>query len=120
MRRKARRQGSLLPIVLIAAGALLVLGVLIWQIVRSTTSQAGETPGQPVTGQNIPHPEIERVTLEDAREALDNQQAVFLDVRDGGSFETGHIPGALNIPLAQLESRLVELDASQWIITYCT
>jgi rhodanese-related sulfurtransferase len=31
-----------------------------------------------------------------------------------------HIPGSLSIPLAEIETRLSELDPNQWIITYCT
>ena len=35
--------------------------------------------------------------------------AVILDVRDAGDWRAGHAPGAVNIPLAQLISRLTEL-----------
>lgn len=35
--------------------------------------------------------------------------AVILDVRDAGDWDAAHAPGALNIPLAQLVSRLTEL-----------
>ena len=31
----------------------------------------------------------------------------------------GHLPGALNIPLRQLEQRLVELPLKQEIVAYC-
>ena len=42
-----------------------------------------------------------------------------LDVRPSDEFELGHVPGALNIPLRELETRLAELDPSQEIIAYC-
>ncbi len=45
---------------------------------------------------------------------LDSEQApLVLDVRSGDEFsgETGHIPGALNIPLAEIENRLEQLGA---------
>jgi len=35
--------------------------------------------------------------------------AVILDVRDPADFRAGHAPGAVNIPLAQLVSRLADL-----------
>ena len=35
--------------------------------------------------------------------------AVILDVRDLGDWAAGHAPGAVNIPLAQLMSRLTQL-----------
>jgi 3-mercaptopyruvate sulfurtransferase SseA len=63
---------------------------------------------------------VVRVSLVDAKSAFDAKVAVFLDVRAVESFDQAHIPGALNIPLDQLEARLSELDPNAWIITYCT
>ena len=34
-------------------------------------------------------------------------------------FAAGHIPGAVNIPLSDLEKHLNELDARQEIVAYC-
>ena len=42
-----------------------------------------------------------------------------LDVRPHDEFEAGHLPGAINIPLADLEARLAELDPAQQIVAYC-
>ena len=66
------------------------------------------------------HHEIQRVPLQQAKAAFDARSAVFLDVRGSSFYAFSHIPGALNIPLADLETRLNELDPSQWIIPYCT
>ena len=73
------------------------------------TSPAVEVPG-----------EVQRITLEESKAAFDNEAAIFLDVRSAGSFGAGHIPGALSIPLAEVQARIGELDPNQWIITYCT
>jgi 3-mercaptopyruvate sulfurtransferase SseA len=64
--------------------------------------------------------EVPRVSLEEAKSALDAGSAIFLDVRSQQSYESQHIPGALNIPLPDMEARLGELDKAEWIITYCT
>lgn len=61
-----------------------------------------------------------RVSLEEAKAAFDSRAAVFVDVRSEAAYTEGHIPGALSIPLAELELRLDELNPDQWIITYCT
>ena len=45
--------------------------------------------------------------------------ATVLDVRPEDEFAHGHVPDALNIPLAQLERRLAELPADQEIVAYC-
>jgi rhodanese-related sulfurtransferase/DNA-binding transcriptional ArsR family regulator len=42
-----------------------------------------------------------------------------LDVRPADEFASGHLPGAVNIPLDQLEARLSELDTSQDVVAYC-
>jgi ArsR family transcriptional regulator len=56
------------------------------------------------------------------RELLDRLRcgaALVLDVRPEDEFRQGHLPGALNIPLAQLERRLAELPADKEIVAYC-
>jgi len=57
----------------------------------------------------------------DLKRALEEQkdQIFLLDVRDRGGFQQGQIPGAKNIPLKELESRLKELPKDQEIVTYC-
>jgi rhodanese-related sulfurtransferase/DNA-binding transcriptional ArsR family regulator len=42
-----------------------------------------------------------------------------LDVRPADEFALGHLPGAVNIPLRELEARLAELDGAQEIVAYC-
>jgi phage shock protein E len=46
--------------------------------------------------------------------------ARLVDVRSAGEFAAGHIPGAINIPVQQLQARLGELkpkDAA--VVVYC-
>jgi rhodanese-related sulfurtransferase/DNA-binding transcriptional ArsR family regulator len=42
-----------------------------------------------------------------------------LDVRPSDEFDLGHLPGAVNIPLRDLEARLAEIDPSHEIVAYC-
>lgn len=42
-----------------------------------------------------------------------------LDVRPEDEYEAGHIPGARNISLTDLERRMSELDPKQVIVAYC-
>ncbi len=44
---------------------------------------------------------------------------VVLDVRSREGFKEGHIPGAVNIPLQELEGRLKELPKDREVISYC-
>jgi hypothetical protein len=117
-RRKQQNTSTLMPLALIGLGAVLIIGVLIWQGIQSGGTSATLVPTN--IGQSIPEPGIQRVGLEVAKTAFDGGEAVFLDVRDSNSYASGRIPGAVNIPLGQLESRVKELDPDKWIITYCT
>ncbi len=113
-------RSNLLPLVLVIAGLLLVAGVVYWQVTRTARGKAAAVATETIAQENIPAPEIQRVSLEDAIDAYESKTAVFVDVRDADSYHQGHIPGAINIPLGQLESRAGELDANRWIITYCS
>jgi ArsR family transcriptional regulator len=55
------------------------------------------------------------VLLERARDGL----VTVLDVRPPEEYAQGHIPGALNIPLDLLESRVAELSSEREIVAYC-
>ena len=43
----------------------------------------------------------------------------LIDVRQPGEYETGHIPGAKLIPIADLSKRLAEIDRSKPTLIYC-
>jgi phage shock protein E len=46
--------------------------------------------------------------------------ALLLDVRTAEEFAEGHLPGALNVPVNELEARLAELEPkSRPIVVYC-
>ena len=46
--------------------------------------------------------------------------ALLLDVRSPGEFESGHLEGARNIPVGELEKRVAELGAKETkIVVYC-
>ena len=44
---------------------------------------------------------------------------IIVDIRDDVSFDEGHIPGAINIPLDELGYRVFSLDKTKDIIVYC-
>lgn len=46
-------------------------------------------------------------------------EVVVLDVRPEQEYRSGHIPGALSLPLAELEQRLAELPRGKQIVAYC-
>jgi hypothetical protein len=130
-----------MPVIMVAAGVVLILGAVFWSMNIGRGRPAAEGPtsdeltGQPVQAGNlatlappsgaqpearIPFPDIPRVSLEDAKTAFDAKSAVFIDTRGEPYFSTGHIPGAISMTDNEVLSRLNELDPNTWIITYCT
>ncbi len=116
-----KRKTTQFPIaILVAGGFLLILAAAILFMQNrpnpdnSLLPTAVNPQGEQATS------EIPRVSLEDAKAALDANSAVFVDVRGDSLYTVSHIPGALSIPLTELENHLDELNPADWIITYCT
>jgi NADPH-dependent 2,4-dienoyl-CoA reductase/sulfur reductase-like enzyme/peroxiredoxin family protein/rhodanese-related sulfurtransferase/TusA-related sulfurtransferase len=51
--------------------------------------------------------------------SFDRQETILLDVRTEMEFESGHLPGAINIPVDDLRRRLSDLNKEKLILTYC-
>lgn len=62
---------------------------------------------------------MEPVSHEDLLNRTRDGLVTVLDVRPKDEFALGHLPGAVNIPLDELESRLSEIDNTQEVIAYC-
>jgi rhodanese-related sulfurtransferase len=43
----------------------------------------------------------------------------LVDVRSSSEYASGHVPGAVNIPLEQIEARLLDLDPSRPLVLIC-
>lgn len=63
--------------------------------------------------------EMEPVSREELMERVGKGLVTVLDVRPADEFAAGHLPGAVNMPLRELESRLSELDPAQEVVAYC-
>jgi ArsR family transcriptional regulator len=62
---------------------------------------------------------MEPVSRTELMRRTQDDLVTVLDVRPLDEFEVGHLPGALNIPLGELEARLAELDPDREIVAYC-
>jgi rhodanese-related sulfurtransferase len=54
-----------------------------------------------------------------ATRLINDTNAIVLDVRASGEFESGHLPNARNIPLDDLERRAGDLPAGRPVIVCC-
>ncbi len=65
---------------------------------------------------------IKEVSIDDVKKMIDDKAKItILDVRDKDEFETGYIPGAVNLSRGMLEFRINTLipDKNTTIIVYC-
>jgi rhodanese-related sulfurtransferase/DNA-binding HxlR family transcriptional regulator len=63
--------------------------------------------------------DTEQVTREELLARVAAGTAIVVDVRPEEEYAAGHIPGALSVPLDELEARLAELPNGTEIVAYC-
>ena len=63
---------------------------------------------------------VPRMSLSEFKKAVDGGLVLVVDVRDAASYAGWHIPGAISIPLTDVEKAAPELKrAKKPIVTYC-
>ena len=62
-----------------------------------------------------------RATPQDVTLLINRSKATIVDVRDAKEFAEGHLPEARNIPLAELDKRIAELEKfkSKSVVVVC-
>jgi rhodanese-related sulfurtransferase len=61
------------------------------------------------------------IDIERFESLLENSNITILDIRDNASYLKGHIPGAMLLPLQEVETRGNEfIDIGNPIVTYCS
>jgi rhodanese-related sulfurtransferase len=63
--------------------------------------------------------DLEPVPAEELLRRARKGLVTVLDVRPPEEFAAGHLPGALNIPIRELEKRLRELPKGKEVVAYC-
>jgi len=59
------------------------------------------------------------ITAQQAKTLLDmNKTVVFVDVRDQTLYDSGHIPGAVLIPVLEIKDRLAEIPKNKQVVVY--
>ena len=80
--------------------------------------------------QTVPPPQaivdsntVPRISTEQLKGLLETATAIVIDVRTPESFAAGHIVGAINVPLPDVESRareLRDLARGRAVVAYCS
>lgn len=62
---------------------------------------------------------LEAVSFDDLRRKLADGLVTLVDVRPPDEFADGHVPGALNVPLGELDLWLSDRSAGMEVVAYC-
>lgn len=67
----------------------------------------------------VAHDELAPIGLEELSTRLRRRDTVVIDVRPVEEYRSGHIPGAISLPLPELSRRIRALPAGVLVIAYC-
>jgi rhodanese-related sulfurtransferase/DNA-binding transcriptional ArsR family regulator len=59
------------------------------------------------------------VSRDELLSMVSNADVVVVDVRPAEEYTEGHLPGAVSVPLDELEARLAELPPGREVVAYC-
>ena len=110
----ARREGKFVFYSLADEAVLDLLAAL-----RHLAEQNVAEVGQVIRSYFNDRDSLEPMSREKLLEQSRTGAVTVLDVRPPDEFALGHLPGAVNIPLRELETRLAEFDPAQEIVAYC-
>jgi rhodanese-related sulfurtransferase len=63
--------------------------------------------------------ELEPIPRDELMKRVRAGLVTVLDVRPPEEYAFGHVPGAVNVPLSELESHLQQFDPRQEVVAYC-
>jgi rhodanese-related sulfurtransferase len=90
------------------------------EIHPATTTAASASAQQPPAAQSAGS-QVPRITVEELKKLMAEQQVVAVDVRSADAYNNGHIKGSINLPLDKIQAGdYKDLPRDKRIITYCS
>ncbi len=62
---------------------------------------------------------IPEIQINEAKNKLDQEECVFVDVRDPASYQAAHIPGAVHLHDGNVQEFVDNADKDREVIVYC-
>ena len=83
--------------------------------------QVAPNPNVQITPGAVEDPLIaaRRISRDEAIKMVKEKKAIFIDTRSKDAYDMGHIPGSIDIPETEIVSKIKELPAHKFLITYC-
>lgn len=90
-----------------------------FDVTNSTSTTQPAFPPAPTDTSNLSIA-AGRIEVEQLKQQVAAGAVTVVDVRDSVSYSNGHIPGALLIPFARIETESAMLPKGKPVVTYCT
>jgi len=123
LKSKNTKPLAILIYVLVGLGVLFITFSLLFNfgiLGNAKTALSSGESGEELAAENDISSSIVTITVDEAYEAYNSGgDYIFLDVRSEDEYKSGHIKGAVHIPVSELEGRLNELQKGKPIIAYC-
>ena len=91
----------------------------LWRVVREVAAEHVEELDDLAAAYLGDRSRLDIMTRDELAERLRAGDVVVLDVRPEPEFRTGHIAGALSIPVVELSRRLRQVPKGQQVVAYC-
>jgi rhodanese-related sulfurtransferase len=91
----------------------------LWLDLRSVAEQQLAEVERALDAYRYRRHEFEQISAAELRARLRAGETILLDVRPWIEYQAGHLPGAISIPLDELERRLGELPPDKTVVAYC-
>ncbi|MFL6199298.1 MAG: rhodanese-like domain-containing protein [Thermoanaerobaculia bacterium] len=109
--------------VIVPLAAVLVAGGTLAMLPAQPPAVSPSAPPAPAQAQPAPADPVAaapRISVAEAKKALDAGKAILVDVRSSMSYDQEHAKGSISLPLYDLPNRAAELPKDKQIIAYCT
>jgi rhodanese-related sulfurtransferase len=91
----------------------------LWLELRTVAERQLPEMGQVLDAYRYRRHEFEKISVDELQARLSNGDVTLIDVRPQEEYLAGHLPGAISIPLSELEPRIGEVPRDKAIIVYC-
>ncbi len=93
--------------------------IRLWLELRTVAERQLPEMGQVLDAYRYRRHEFEKISVDELQARLSNGDVTLIDVRPQEEYLAGHLPGAISIPLSELEPRVGEVPRDKAIIVYC-
>lgn len=121
-REPAGNLSRFMPIIIGLVGVIAVAAI-IFLLQKSVSVDSKLSPANSqasISSVDDHYPDVPRISPEEVLSRIESKaDVVILDVRAESSYDRGHLPGAIVIPVEEIGGRYAELPAGKEIIIYC-